>query len=182
MAVEENLALFLVVRWNDRLIEYANLQALWADVPLARFADGAGGHEHRYLRLDYDMSALGPLLKEPQPHLHVEADGEPRFPVPVSTDDIVGWFLDFVYRNFFYEDWLLWAEIAWDDWCRSRARDNRWPRLVQAFNQSAVRIIESNEDLAQDLRELKRCLQHQRRQLFPLSVSRARIELLSHEA
>lgn len=163
------------------MIEYANLQALWADAPLAEFVEGAG-RDHRYLRADYDMSALGPLLKEPQPHVHVEGDGEPRFPVPVAAaDDVVGWFLDFVYRNFFYEDWILWAESAWDAWCDAHGRPNRWARLVQAFKQSRVRIIEGDPGLAQDLRDLKRCLLDERRRLFPLAVSRSRIELSSHE-
>jgi hypothetical protein len=182
VAVEDNLALFLVIRWSGRAIEYANLQALWADAPLSRFVTGAAEHDHRYLRLDYDMTALGPLLKEPLPHVHVEGEGEPRFPLPSSAaDDVVGWFLDFVYRNFFYDHWIVWAEVAWDDWCRERSRPNRWPRLVQAFNQSAVRLIEADEALKQDLREMKRCIREGRLKLFPLLASRSTGELFSHE-
>lgn len=181
VAVEENLALFLVIRWSDRTIEYANLQALWADVPLSRFIAGEAC-EHRYLRLDYDLAALGPLLKEPMPHVHVEGEGEPRFPLPSSAgDDCVGWFLDFVYRNFFHEEWIAWAEISWHNWCAERARTNRWARLVDAFNQSAVRLIEADEELKMDLRDLKRCMLEASRQLFPLTASRSRSELFSHE-
>ena len=132
VAVEENLALFLVVPVEPGTIQYAKRQALWTDVPLTSFVRGAG-HQQEYLRLDYDLSAVGPLLKEPQPHVHVEADGEPRFPVPVAGDDLVGWFLDFVYRNFFYDVWILWAEGVWQDWCAARDRPNRWARLKEAF-------------------------------------------------
>jgi len=130
VALEENLAIFMVVHLHETKITYANLQALWAEIPLARFVEGAGAAMHRYLRLDYDLAALGPLLKEPVPHVHVEADGEPRFPIPAPASDIVGWFLDFVYRNFFYDHWIVWAELAWDDWCRERTLPNRWPRLI----------------------------------------------------
>jgi hypothetical protein len=92
-------------RVDDR-IEYANLQALLAEVSIADFANGAGTEPHRYLRADHDTSALGPLLKEPLPHLHVEPDGEPRFPLQLTAaTDLVGWFLDFVYRNYFYDHW-----------------------------------------------------------------------------
>lgn len=180
--VEENLALFLVVHWSGGHIQYTNLQALWAQVPLSVFIDGGDAAPHRYLRLDYDMTALGPLLKEPQPHVHVEPDGEPRFPLSVSAaDDVVGWFLDFIYRNFFYEDWILWAEVVWDDRCRMQKRDNRWPRLVEVFNQSAIGVLEQDADLRRDLRDLKRCLLDERRLLFPLMTKAARIHLLSHE-
>ncbi len=180
MAVEENLALFLVIKWEERAIQYANLQALWTDVPLGTFLQGTG--RHRYLRLDYDLSALGPLLKEPQPHVHVEADGEPRFPLPVALgDDLVGWFLDFVYRNFFYDVWIVWAEMLWDDWCTERARTNQWVRLKEAFDQGRIRAIEADEELARDLRDLKRCINDARRGLFPLKAEGTRCSLLSSE-
>lgn len=89
VALEDNLVLFMVVHLHDTKITYANLQALWAETPAARFAEGTGTEVHRYLRLDHDLEALGPLLKEPMPHVHIEADGEPRFPVPVPDCDIV---------------------------------------------------------------------------------------------
>ena len=170
----------MVIQWDAGVIQYANLQALWADVALSEFLGGDGSH--RYLRLDYDLTAVGPLLKEPQPHVHVEADGEPRFPVPVvHGDDLVGWFLDFVYRNFFYDVWITWAETVWDDWCAERARTNRWVKLKEAFDQSAVRVIESDPDLVRDLRDLKRSLSEERRRIFPLSASTERCSLLSSE-
>lgn len=182
VALEENLVIFMTVRLHDTQITYANLQALWAETPVARFVEGTGTEVHRYLRLDHDLEALGPLLKEPVPHVHIEADGEPRFPIPAPDCDVVGWFLDFVYRNFFYDHWIVWAELAWDDWCRERARPNRWPRLVSAFNQSAVRIIEANPELRDDVIQLKQCLLAKRKRLFPFEVDPARIELFGHHA
>jgi hypothetical protein len=92
----------------------------------------------------------------------------------------VGWFLDFVYRNFFYDRWIAWAELAWDDWCRERARPNRWPRLVHAFNQSAVRVIEADTDLRDDVVQLKQCLLARRKRLFPFEVDPDRAELFGH--
>jgi len=178
VALEENLVLFMVVHLNDTKITYANLQALWTEVPAASFVQGTGAEMHRYLRLDHDPSALGPLLKEPMPHLHVEADGEPRFAVPAS--DAVAWFLDFVYRNFFYDRWIVWAQLAWDDWCRDRERPNRWLRLVGAFNQSAIRIIEGDADLREDLMQLQQCLRVERKKLFPFEVDSARAALFGH--
>jgi hypothetical protein len=151
-------------------------------VPVVKFVQGAGSEAHRYLRLDHDLAALGPLLKEPMPHVHVEADGEPRFPVPAPACDVVGWFLDFVYRNFFYDHWIAWAELAWDDWCRERARPNRWPRLVHAFDQSALRVIEADPDLRDDIVQLKHCLLAKRKMLFPFEVDSDRAELLGHHA
>lgn len=180
VVLEDNLAMLIVMRLDGARITYANLQALWAEAPLAMFMNGTGTEMHRYLRLDYDLSALGPLLKEPMPHVHVEADGEPRFPVPAPDCDILGWFLDFIYRNFFYEDWILWAEVAWDDWCRERNRLNRWPRLVSAFDQSAIRIIEADPELREDVAQLKRCLLAKRMRFFDVEVDSGQAELLGH--
>lgn len=180
--LEENLAVFLTVHVAASKITYANLQALCTEVPMVAFVQGGGVAAHHYLRLDHDLKALGPLLKEPQPHVHVEADGEPRFPVVVPDGDVVGWFLDFVYRNFFYEHWIVWAQGEWADWCRERARLNRWPRLVQAFGQSQVGVIESDLGLRDDIAQLKRCLVAARRRLFPYTVDVARAELFGHHA
>ena len=180
--LEENLVVFLIVHVAEGKITYANLQALWAKVPISAFVRGDGSQEHRYLRLDHDLKALGPLLKEPQPHVHIEAEGQPRFPVLAPDGDVVGWFLDFVYRNFFYKDWIVWAEVAWEDWCRERARPNRWERLVQAFGQSQVGVIESDPGLRDDVAQLKRCLAAARRRLFPFAVDVAHIELFGHRA
>jgi hypothetical protein len=182
VALEENLVLFMIVQLRDGKIAYANLQALWAEVPVARFVQGVGAEVHRYLRLDHDLTALGPLLKEPVPHVHVEADGEPRFPVPAPAPDVVGWFLDFVYRNFFYDHWIVWAELAWGDWCLERVRPNRWPRLVNAFNQSAIGVIEADPDLRKDVVELKQCLLAKRKRLFPFEVDSDLAELFGHHA
>lgn len=179
--LEENLGIFIVMRLDGARVISANLQALWVEVPLGEFVTGTGTEMHRYLRLDYDLTALGPLLKEPMPHVHVEADGEPRFPVPAPDCDVLGWFLDFVYRNFFYDDWIVWAEVAWDDWCRERGRPNRWLRLVNAFNQSAVRIIEADPELRDDIAQLKRCLLATRRRFVELEVDPARAELFGHQ-
>lgn len=182
VAVEDNLALLLVVRVNEGMLEYANLQALWADVPIAKFVASDGTASHRYLRADHDTSALGPLLKESLPHVHIEADGEPRFPVHLSgARDLVGWFLEFVYRNFFYEDWIAWAEVAWDDWCVETNRTNRWQRIVQAFNQSKVGVLEGDPDLREDLKELKRCLRTHRQKLFPMEIDAGRLRLFGHD-
>jgi hypothetical protein len=181
VAVEANLALFLVVRWENQQVAYANLQALWCELPLDKFVSSTGS-AHRYLRLDYDLGALGPLLKEPQPHVHVEADGEPRFPVPTAIgNDVVGWFLDFVYRNFFYEDWIFWVEALWDGFCLERGRPNHWQRLVQVFDQSAVGILDADAQLQQDLRDLKIQVLQARRTIFPLVIPNARSLLFAHD-
>jgi hypothetical protein len=169
------------VHWKKRSITYANLQALWSETPLNEFLGGTCS-EHRYLRLDYDLSSLGPLLKESQPHVHVEADGEPRFMVPSAVgDDVVGWFLDFVYRNFFYDDWIFWAKEQWEQHCLSHNRENRWERLEQAFQTSKPEIIEGDPKLRQDLADLKACVLAKRKGLFPLCIAAPQIRLFAHD-
>lgn len=181
--VDECIALFFIIEWQEKTITYANLQALWVpDVTIEDFVNGAGTERHRYLRLDYDLQALGLLLKEPQPHVHVEADGEPRFLIPAAVgDDVVGWFLDFVYRNFRYEDWIEWVRGIWHSYCLERRRENRWEMLVNAFSASNLGAIEANVALRGDLQDLKACLLAERKKLFPLTIDAKRAELLSHD-
>lgn len=183
VAIEDTLALFVELHWAERAISYANIQALWTSVPLREFVDACESPSHQYLRLDYHPDeALGQLLKEPHPHLHVDADGEPRFPVPLSASkDVVGWFVDFVYRNFFYEDWIAWAKEAWDHQCRETNRENRWPRLVQAFNQSKLQVILADDQLRKDLDDLKQCLAEKRSRIFRLQGSSTYLDVLAHE-
>src|SRR5438046_510347 len=57
VALEENLAIFMIVHLRDTKIAYANIQALWAEVPVAKFVEGTGTEVHRYLRLDHDLAA-----------------------------------------------------------------------------------------------------------------------------
>lgn len=182
LAIEDNLALLLVLHVDGRQLRYANLQALWSEVSIAAFAAGDGTETHRYLRLDYDPSALGSLLKEPMPHLHVEADGEPRFPLARgAASDPIGWFIDLVYRNYFYDEWIAWAEGVWDAWCSETGRPNRWVRLVQAFKQSNMRLIEVDRDLRDDLLQLKRRVLLERQKFFSFEVDSAQIELFGHD-
>lgn len=182
LVVEDNLAMILVIKVHEQQLEYASLQALWAEVSIADFAAGDGTARHQYLRADHDTSALGPLLKESLPHVHAAAERAPRFPIFLPAGgDVVSWFIDFVYRNFFYDHWIAWAKRGWADWCVETSRVNRWERLVQAFDQSKVELIEGDQDLRDDLHELKRCLLNRRREIFPIEVNTARLLLFGHD-
>lgn len=183
-AVEDNIALFLVVKWK-RLegkprITYVNGQALIVEGLLKDFYNGASLLSH-YLRMDYDPQSLGPMFKEPLPHIHAEdPDGEPRFAVDLrGAGDIVGEFLDFVYRNFAHDLWLAWARQVWERQCaRLQLSANPFETIVAAYRTGKPDVLVKNH--ATHLQQLKHCLMEQRGQFFPLRVDVPSCELLSY--
>jgi hypothetical protein len=70
--------------------------------------------EYQYLRLDYDQRQLGPLFKEPAPHIHIVVDGEPRFAACRIQEDLpIADFLDFIFRNYRHAEWARWLHGEW---------------------------------------------------------------------
>jgi hypothetical protein len=68
------------------------------DSTAAAIAEGRSTYQ--YFRLDYDEQQLGPLFKEPAPHIHIMVDGEPRFPacrMPAALP--IADFVDFIFRK-----------------------------------------------------------------------------------
>jgi hypothetical protein len=174
--VESNLALFLTVFWEKREIIYANVQALYTTDSLDDFLKNGG--TSRYLRMDYDLQALGPLLKESQPHVHVVAEGEPRFSVPMGAHDgdIIGWFLDFVYRNFFHDEWLAWARRV-----AEMRKISTFETLVSAFSGGKLAVIQGDSMLVDDLNRLRRELAKERKKMFGIFAKPQDLAILHHE-
>jgi hypothetical protein len=111
-AVEQNMAVVAHLEYAGEKITYANIQVLVAEADLESFyCDDA--IRSWYFRLDYDLRCLGPLFKEPLPHIHCLPEGEPRFHCPAPTGNAVVDFFDFIYRNFHPEKWRDWAHRAY---------------------------------------------------------------------
>ncbi len=176
--VEANLAVFIVIHWDNRIIQYASVQVLWAEASLLDFYCD----EHlrsQYFRLDYEPPNLGPIFKESLPHIHVAGNGEPRFPLHYDeTGDIVGAFFDFIYRNYYHPDWLSWASKAWNNECKKRSRPNAWDRIVRGYEKGEYGFLEQNH--RDDVLALKKVLVETRRQFFPLRARRELCQLLSY--
>lgn len=179
IGVEPNLAIAAKVKWRrDRILYYANIQILRTSATLEDFlASSSDDAETQYLRLDFDPNQPGAFLKEPQPHVHVVGEGEPRFPVPeLGRECPVGWFIDFVYRNFFYDVWIDYAESLWS--ADKRTEDNRWASLKSLIEKGEIGAIEANALLQDDLQQLKAALDEQCREFVSLRTSEVERRLL----
>lgn len=141
--VEENLAVLMYLKWESKTnIAHACFHAIVVSSgdsgdsgDIKSFYSGKAGH-WQYLRLDFDKNILGPIFKEPIPHIHIRPKGEPRFPLAgSSTGNIVMDFLDYVYRNYFKEEWLAWARSIWNgEVSRRKIEEDPFERIKAAFD------------------------------------------------
>lgn len=153
--IEENMGIFGIVGGSQDRLMYANLQAVIVhDGDLTSFYLGAA-KSAQYLRLDYDLEALGPLFKEAAPHVHIRPDGEPRFACCVHQN-IVAEFVDFIYRNYFHDVWVKWARRVWEKQASSSADNEVFDRIVNAFNRADIEALVAEKST---LDRMKSCWQ-----------------------
>jgi hypothetical protein len=110
--------------------------------------------------------------------VHVVAEGAPRFAVPMGAHDgdIIGWFLDFVYRNFFHDEWLNWARRV----AKMRKIDT-FDKLVLAFANGKLGVIQKDPKLVDDLNRLRRELAKERKKMFGIFAKPQDLGILHHE-
>ncbi len=156
--VEDNLAFFCVVARKGAQVTYINAQALVTlDGPLEEFYRGHAGVSAQYFRLDFDPTCLGPLYKEPLPHVHTIPAGEPRMYLGgLGHDGVLVEFLDLLYRNYFYDAWAEWAERVWSKYRKPRSMPDNLPAIREAFASGQHAIL--RQDYRNDLMHLKRAL------------------------
>jgi hypothetical protein len=108
-----------------------------------------------YLRLDLDYGTLGPVGTHPLPHIHLSPDDPPRFTLDASnSENVIVDFLDFVYRHFFPEVWLSWAQRAWDRFYKRANRDperNPFGAIASAFAENELSVLHT---LTKEINEL----------------------------
>jgi hypothetical protein len=93
-----------------------------------------GPRGFQYLRLDYDQQQLGPMFKEPAPHIHVVVDGEPRFAVCRTSADLpVADFVDFIFLNYRHTEWAGWLHGEWFDRYVKEDTDDVFELIDDAF-------------------------------------------------
>ena len=164
--VEDDLAVFAVVKWSaNKLLTFANVQVLKVGCSLEDFYMGEAA-QHHYLRLDLDHKSLGPLFSHPLPHIHVCAEGPPRFALDNSfSGNTVVDFLDLVYRQFYSEKWIVWAERVWNEKYHETSRndeDNPFRIIREAFDGNQIDIL---RDHMATVERLKKVLQEAKEKL-----------------
>lgn len=176
--VADRLAVFAIVRWRKEMLAYVNCQALVTiggtleDYYLDPYV------EAQYLRLDYDLGALGAMFREPSPHVHIRPDGEPRFPI-TQTPNVIMDFFDFIYRNYFHVEWLDWAEALWQKVAVERGLDvATFDRVRDAFDRSRYDELKR---WCEPLGYMKQAWRSKKDELWPYTLPADEVKLLSYE-
>ena len=182
-SLEENLAAFAILTWRpDNELNFVTINVLKTECSLKDYldltdddlkdADFKELSQPKYLRLDLDYGTLGPIGTHPLPHIHIGSHDSPRCALDASqSTNIVVDFIEFVYRHFFPEQWLAWAERAWNRRYQRLGRDpeqNPFRAIASAFAENEIGFLrESSKDIA----DLLRVLQDEKNDLFPLRMN-----------
>ncbi len=178
LPVADRLAVFAIVHWRGDTLAYVNCQALVTIGGTLEDYYLDPSVEAQYLRLDYDLGALGAMFREPSPHVHIRPDGEPRFPM-TQTSNVIMDFFDFIYRNYFHAEWLDWAESLWRREATFRGLDvDAFDRVKDAFDRSRSDELKR---WSEPLAYMKRAWRGKKDELWPYMLSADEVALLSYE-
>jgi hypothetical protein len=155
---ENEIAAFATIKWKDRRLTYVNCQFLiLSGMGLSEFLrHGERPNSNaQYLRLDYDETCLGPIFKEPLPHIHSNPMREPRFPLEsIISGNMIVDFLSFVFRNYKHDTWLKWTRKRWE-----RFTDYPVDSVIYAF--MASKTDDMSNRYCTYIREMRACLRQE---------------------
>jgi hypothetical protein len=170
----DDLAIFAVVQWDSpgpRLVACSvnvvktegSLEDYYLDEDEQVLAN--------YLRMDLDYGTLGPLFTHPLPHIHAwSSDATPRFAVEGIGENVVVDFLEWVYRHFYHDQWLRWAEdVCRPDFAGRYSEDtNPLDWIFRAFKESQIAVL---RELRDEVKRVKDLLRNEKDQIFDLRAS-----------
>lgn len=157
-------------------LDSAELHAVIAtnreDSTAEAIAEGRSGFQ--YLRLDYDQQQLGPMFKEPAPHIHIVVDGEPRFAACRTSVDLpIADFVDFILRNYRHADWAGWLHEQWFDRFVEKETDDVFELIDDAFRGmegGSDLVVLRRPEIRKTIGQLRRLLVDEKMARCPLSV------------
>ena len=160
-AINSNFAFLGSVHWDKSWITRCSFQALvTTDDSLSKFYND-GRVKSFYYRLDFDPHQPGPLFREPQPHVHCTPSGPPWFPFfCVQGEYVLISFLEFIFLNYFHNDWLSWAEQQ----SRRLVTPDAFAAIVESYKTGPLTRL---GQLAPDLQKLKRALSEVKQKRSP---------------
>ena len=156
--IEDNIGIIGVSKWTEGHMTYLNIQAIVTkDGRLEDFYRNESAVECQYTRLELNFKTLGPLFKEPLPHIHACHDGPPRYSFAPEGDRVlIARFLEFLYLNYAYDKWLDWAREVWQTRHVSGKDGDTFEPIVQAYNASNSDVLIKR--YAKDILKLRKAL------------------------
>ena len=163
--IEPDIAVVAEVSYADNFIEQACVQVVVVEDQMVSEFRKRPLAQHCYLRLDYDKTCLGALFKEPLPHIHTIHHGGFRFPhVFCGNGNIIVEFFDHIYRNINHEQWLEWAERAYQG--APTAGDSNSLSIKtanEAYQKSCCDVLLRSREA---LYQMKKALEDRREKIF----------------
>lgn len=166
-SISDNMACVGSVHWEDGIVTYANLQILAVkvgnieDYYLSSKDDN--GFQSQYFRMEYDSTMPGPFFKEPLPHVHTIPDREPRFPLRLtSSKTMIVDFLEFLYLNYQYDKWYMWAREIWK---KNNIDDDEgiFDTICKAYEKGQIEVIKKK--YADAIQRLKNMLKWEKEEI-----------------
>lgn len=140
-----NLLLLVFVNWSSKNVfhNYSIQAFICEDCSIEElFYLERDFPELYYYRLDCHPDALGELFKEPFSHLHINNKRNPRFNfVSEDNGNHILKFIEFIYINHFYSDWLTWVEEV----CSKSGLSESYQEIVNYFKISNYQHLLSNK-------------------------------------
>lgn len=170
----DDLAVFALVRWDSpgRRLVACSINVMKTESSLEEFYyDNENQLSAFYLRMDLDYGTLGPLFTHPLPHLHAwPSDAAPRFAVEGMGENVVVYFLEWLYRHFYHGQWLRWAEsVCRPDFAtRHTEETNPLDRVFGAFRESQITVL---RDLRDEVMRVKELLRREKDRMYDLRAS-----------
>jgi hypothetical protein len=161
------LAIFAKFSWEQNILSSCSIQALIAPGnTLTEYYLDSNSSEAHYNRLDYSIEERGSIFNHPFPHIHSQPDGPPRFPFPISSESFPPLdFIEFIFLNYYHEEWQKWIETIHDSQTSSFLKNNNieLEDAIDAFKKAPLwERFKKPEDL---ISEIKRAAQQEKAKL-----------------
>ncbi len=189
--LEDNLAAFAIVSWKPtNELGFVTINVLKTECSLQDYLDLTEEdlkkeewerfNQPRYMRLDLDYGTLGPIGTHPLPHVHFSPQDPPRSALEKShSTNVVVDFMEFIYRHFFQQAWLSWAERTWNRHYNDKKRNperNPFRAIVSAFAENQIGVLQR---LTKDIAQLVAVLTEEKSRLYDLRMNAADRQLMT---
>lgn len=181
VAVEDGIAIFANFVWRKNRLIYASVPTLI--VPEGTLDDFYVDDRRPavYLRLDLNYETLGEPFSHPLAHVHVFDESYPRFALDGGTSgNVIVDYLEFLYRNYVFDEWLKWARRQWlaqDGADLIDEENDPFERIVKAFAEAQFGVLKAHAPVIQ---RIKKVLRDAKDSLFAAHMNGADREILEY--
>jgi hypothetical protein len=176
-----DLAIMALVDWGEpgKELKACSIQAVKTEGALSDFLVDNTITAY-YFRFDWDYGTLGPLFTHPLPHVHAwKEDDAPRFVCEGDGCNVIVDFLEWIFRHFYHDDWLMWAaDVCEAEFDKKFGKEtNPLDRIFLAFKESKITVLRQYPN---EISAIKRMLRERKEKTYALRASLVDRDLLRY--